>query len=405
MARSDYKTWLALDEFAQILGLDPLAFNQLSSNTLRRNNVCGDIFYQSDWQHSDRIGRDTIAIAIQQAEQEMAAEAGFNLMPDWTLSERLAYPRPALPELYGSGVNARWMAKSVELNKAHVLYGGIRAKTLIEAGAAIVRSDEDVDGYQETCTVTVATTITATDEIRAYYPAKSGDDGWEIRPIKVSISGGFATITFKAWQVIAANQMDSLDPSPLDADAAASYETTIDVYRIYTDTSDQLQFLWEGDPATLNCCNTCTACQLGAQDGCFHLRDARIGFIVPTPATYDSTSAAWTSQEWSACREPDQIIVNYYSGYRDLSLSRPYSELSNYWKFAVAVFAASKFERAVCGCSNVNQFIEKWRRDAAFASQNEGGFTVTAELAANRLGTTMGALYAYRKIQQAKVNK
>ena len=74
--------------------------------------------------------------------------------------------------------------------------------------------------------------------------------------------------------------------------------------------------------------------------------------------------------------------------------------MSNRWKFAVAVFAVSKFERAVCGCSNVNQFVEKWRRDAAFSSLQEGGFSVTAELMSNKLGTSMGALYAYKAIHQ-----
>ena len=74
--------------------------------------------------------------------------------------------------------------------------------------------------------------------------------------------------------------------------------------------------------------------------------------------------------------------------------------MSNYWKFAVAVFAVSKFERAVCGCSNINQFVEKWRRDAAYESMNEGGFKVTAELMGNKLGTSMGAIYAYRQIHR-----
>ena len=90
-----------------------------------------------------------------------------------------------------------------------------------------------------------------------------------------------------------------------------------------------------------------------------------------------------------------------------MKLTRPYVELSPVWKYAIAYFAASKFERSVCGCSNVNQFIEKWRRDGAFTSQQEGGFTMTAELAANRLGTSMGALYAYRTIHQngMRINK
>lgn len=405
MARSDIKTWLSLDEWSQIIGLDPLAFNQLSSATVRRNNTCGDIFFQYDWQHSDRIGRDTIARAIQQAEQEISREAGFNLMPDWTVDERLPYPRPAAPELYNIyGLNPRWQMKSVEANRGWVVSGGIRAKSLIQAGVAVVRSDLDVDSFQETCTVTVPVTITDANEIHVYYPAKSGEDGWEVRPVKVSISGGNAVITFKVWQIVAANQLDALNPSPLDADTATNFETTVDVYRVYNDPSTQVQFLWENDPS---CCGTCDACTLGTQAGCFHLRDPRMGYMVPAPATWDASASEFVSAEWSACREPDQARFWYYSGYRDNSLSRPYVELSNYWKDAVAYFAASKFDRDVCGCSNVNEFIRKWRRDAAFSSQQEGGFTVTAEIASNRLGTSMGALYAWRRVQQngVRINK
>ena len=403
MARSNIKTWLSLDDFARIIGLNPLTFNQLTP--IQQNNVCGDIFFQSDWQHSDRVGRDTIAQAIYDAEQEMAREAGFNLMPDWVTEERLPYPRPGVPELYGTGVNVRFQLKSVELERGHARYGGVQMKSQIQAGAAVIRTDKDTDTYAETCTVTVATSVTDKNEIRVYYPSKDGSDGWEIRPINVRFSGGNAIITFKSWQIVAANQLDSLDPEPLDYASAASYETTVDVYRVYNDPSTQVQFLWESEPQFCNCGGTCTACQLGTQAGCFHIRDQRIGFVVPSPATY--AEGAWTTQEWSVCREPDQVRFWYVSGWMNPADERPYAELSNYWKTAIAYFAASKFERPVCGCSNVNQFIEKWRRDAAFSSQEEGGFTVTAEIAANRLGTSMGALYAWRKINQngVRVNK
>lgn len=405
MARSEFRTWLPLDDFAQIIGLDPLGFNQMSSSTLQRNNVCGDVFFQQDWLHSDRLGRDTIAMAIQQAEMEISREVGYNLMPDWTVDERLPYPRPSFPESYNLyGVNPRWELKSVEALRGHVISGGVKAKTVIQAGAAFVRTDDDVDGYVETCTANIATTVTDVNEIHLYYPAKSGDDGWEIRPIKVTISAGVARIVFKSWQIVAANQMDALTADVLDADAAATYETTVDVYRIYNDPATQVQFLWEN---TANCCGTCQACQLGTQAGCFHLRDPQMGFLVPAPGSWDSDDEEFDAAEWSACREPDQIRLWYYSGYRDWSLTRPYADLSYYWKYAIAYFAASKFEREVCGCSNVQQFIGKWRRDAAFSSQEAGGFTVTAEQAANRLGTSMGALYAWRRIQQngVKVNK
>lgn len=407
MARSEYRTWLSLDEWATIIGINPLNFNQLASNSFPQNNVCGDIFFQMDWQHSDRIGRDTIAMYIQQAEDAISREVGYNLMPDWTLEERLPYPRPSFPESFNLwGVNPRGMFKSVELRKGHVISGGTRAKTAIIVGTPYVRSDDDADGFLETCRIITATTVTDANEIHLYYPGHNGEDAWEIRPIKVSIGGGNATIIFKIWQVAAENAMDTFDIKPLDADVAGSYETVVDVYRVYNDPSVQLQFLWENDPS-LNCCGSCVACQMSSQYGCFHLRDERLGFIVPAPGTWNTTDQQFDGAEWDACREPDQVKVWYYSGWRDQHLLRPYAELSPRWKRAIAFYAASLFEREVCGCSNVNQFIGKWRRDAAFSSMQEGGFSVTPDQAANKLGTSMGALYAWREIQRngEKVNK
>lgn len=407
MARSEIRTWLSLDEWAQIVGIHPFAMNQLHSNTLQYGTQCGETFFQQSWQHADRVGRDDIAQAIQEAEQEISREVGYFLMPDWTLDERLPYPRSMIPEGYGVGVNVRAMAKSVEALKGHVISGGFRRKVLIEAGSTITRSDVDSDGYSETCTTIAPVSITDTNEIHLYYPAKNGDDAWEIRPIKVAISGGQATITFKSWQIAAANQMDSLEANVLDAESAGSYETTVDVYQVYNDPSTQVSFLWENEPGCMDCCGSCNACQFGSQTGCFHLRDPRMGFIVPAPATWNTSTETFDADAWSVCREPDQVRVWYYSGYVDPKLPRPYAELAPYWKPAIAYYAASKFDRPVCGCSNVSAFIDKWRRDAAFASEDAGSFNLTAEQGANRLGTSAGALYAWRRINQngIRVNK
>lgn len=400
MARTSIQTWLPVDEFAQIIGLDPLGFNGLHSSTLQRNNVCGDVTFQFAWQHSDRMGREDIAMAIQQAETDISREAGFNLMPDWTVEERLSYPRPAAPELYGVGVNVRYAQKSVEALKGYLISGGVRSISLIEQNAPVTRTDDDGDGYDETVTITVATTITDLNEFHVFYPNKGGNQAWEIRPITVSVNGGFATIRFKSWQIALASKMDGFNPQPLDADSAASYESTVDVYRVYNDPATQAQFIWEGD---FGGCGTCAACQLSTQSGCFHFRDARLGIVVPSPASWNQDNSQFDSSEWNACREPDQVRLWYLSGYVDHSLDRPYAEMSPYWKYAVAYFAASKLDHSVCGCSNVQQFIEKWRRDSAFSSMSEGGFTLTAEMAANRLGTSMGALYAYRAVHKPGV--
>jgi len=394
------KTWLSLDRWAQIIGINPLHFHQLSSATLIPNNVCGDVFFQSSFQHSDRVGRDDVCMAIQQAEADIAAEVGFNLMPDWTVEERLEYPRPGMPGVFGlDGFNTRGMFKSVEARRGWIISGGIKTKTLLDDNVVITRSDADGDGYEETCTITVAVTFTDTSDIHVYYPGQDGADAWEIRPIVVAISGGIATIKFKSWQVALGVEMFDINPSPLDADDDASYETMVDVYRIYNDPSTQLQFMWE-NTENLNCCGSCTACEFGTQAGCFHLRDHRLGILVPAPGSWNAQNENFDSAEWAVCRDPDQIRLWYYSGFVDHNLPRPYAEMSPIWEYAVAYYAASKLDRPVCGCSNVNQFIEKWRRDAAFESMNEGGFKVTAEMMANKLGTSMGALYAYRQIHR-----
>lgn len=400
MARSSFRTWLPIDRFAEIIGLNPLHWNQLSSATLIPHNVCGDIWFQHGWQHSDRVSRDDVAMAIQAAEREISLEAGFNLLPDWTVQERLVFQEPAVAGVFSlDGLNPRGLLRSIELRKGHVISGGVKAKTAIQIGAPIVRTDLDGDGYQETAVVTVATTVTDPNEIRVYYPAQAGDDTWEIRPVRVNISGGNAIIQFKIWQVAAAGEIEDPNPNVIDADIAGSFETGVDVYRVYNDPSTQVQFMWENSTA-LDCCGSCVACQFGTQAGCFHLRDDRLGLAVPAPAAWDVTSQSFTEQGWSACRAPDQVRFWYYSGWRDMTLDRPSLQMDPYWEYAIAYYAASRLDRPVCGCTNAQQFIDKWRRDLLINKEDDASFNVTPEMLANKLGTSVGAIYAWKRIHQ-----
>jgi len=400
MARSEIKTWLSLDEWFSIIGVNPLHANSLSS-TLFSGNVCGTNWFQYQWQHSDRVSREDVAEAISEAENDIALEVGYNLIPDWSVEERKLVTRPLVPESYSlSGLNPRSMLRSIELSKGHVISGGVKTKTAIELGSAITRSDPNGDGYSELCTVSVATSVTDTNEIHVYYAGESGDDGWEIRPIEVSISGGIATITFKSWQVVLKETMDTFDAEAIDGDDATNYETTVDVYRVYNDPSTQVQFIWERIPGYTTCSSsTCVACNFDTQAGCFHLRDPRLGFAVPAPASWDSDDEEFDSAEWAGCRAPDQVRFWYYSGFQDKSILRYNVTMSRYWKRAVAYYAASRLDRPACGCSNVQQFIDHWRKDASLNTP-ELSFQVTPELMSNKFGTTMGAIFAYKAVHR-----
>ncbi len=409
MARSDTVTWLSLDRWFAILGIHPFHANGLVSAKFAPGTNCGLIWFQFAWQNADRISREDIGIAIREAELAIAGEVGYNLLPDWTplengQPERLNFTRPALRELYNrNGLNVRGQRVSVQLLNGHIISGGVRLKAGIET-AAVVRSDADGDGYDELVTVIVATNVTDVDEIKVYYPGENGDDVWEIRPINVVLDGVNATITFNSWQIVDpdAQQSISLDAPTIDADLAASYLTTVDVYRVRNDPQTQVQFLWEGDPFVCGCgSDTCNTCQFGTQLGCFLSRDERLGIIVPAPGTWDADDSQFDPAAFAICRAPDQARVHYYSGWRDPRGKRPKSDMDPFWETAVAYLAAGYLDKDGCDCSNAMEFIKKWRRDLSFLSEGQGAFNITASQLAMRLGSTRGALYATKKMQQS----
>jgi len=390
------------------MGIHPFHANGLSSATFYPGTVCGLNWFQFAWQQADRISREDIGIAIRKAELAIAGEVGYNLIPDWIpiengQPERLVFDRPALRELFNrNNTNVRGLMISAQLQNGHVISGGVRLKAGIET-AAVVRSDEDGDGYFETVTVTVATNVTDVDEIKVYYPNEDGDDAWEIRPINVVLDGVNATITFNSWQIIDpdAQLTISADAQPIDAENDANYLTEVDVYRVRNDPQTQLQFLWENSPFLCTCgTSTCTTCQLGTQLGCFHLRDQRLGMIVPAPGTWNVGNSQFDPAAFAICRGPDQVRVWYYSGWRDPRGKRPKSDMDPFWATAVAYLAASYLDKDGCDCSNAMEFIHKWRVDISKAGVEQGAFSVTPSQLAQRLGATKGGLNAMNQIQQ-----
>ena len=407
MARATTKTWLPLDRWAELMGIHPLHFNGLSSDTYLANITCGMPWFQYGWQNADRISREEIAQAIYDAERQIAELVGYSLLPDWQTGERVYFDRPAVRELYNlSGRSVRGQRMSLQTRYGHVISGGVRVKTGIEE-AAVVRTDEDGDGYSETVTVTVGTAVTDEDEIKVYYPGQSGADEWEIRPITVTIDETLdvATIVFKSWQIVQPDEMEQLDASLQDAEVAGSYLTTVDVYRVYNDPQTQVTFIWEQDTTDFlfgsTCCgsDSCLACQLGTQAGCFHNRDARLGIIVPAPATWSSDDQAFTGQSFSSCRGPDQALLYYYAGNRDMRLAMPKSKMEKFWELAVTYYSAGLLQKPSCGCDNVTNFIEHWQMEREYSSKDSGTYFQTMSQLTNPLGSTNGAKYAYDKVK------
>ena len=407
MARASVYTKLSLDKWASLLGIHPLHFNQVIIPTLPPT-VCEQPWIQHPWQDTDRVGREDLALAIKQAEDDIERELKARLMPSWEVDEWRPTMRTVKPELGNlNGLDIRGFGQLVFARWHHFISGGIQAKTLVAAASPIVWSDADGDGYDETGTVSLAVIFTDPCEIYLYYPTKSGADEWEIRPISASIdtATGIATITFRRELVVTEVLLEAMDVQSVDGTVDGNFLATVDVYRKYNDPQRQVQFLWEPFGTFCNSCtgSGCANCAYSTQEGCLMLRDdPRLSIVVYHPATWNSTTLEFDDTDWAIGRQPDLVRLWYYAGIREKSKTCPGREMPREWERVVAYYAASLLDRPVCECNNLHAWIENWRRDMAVPGEEGLSFGWRSQILENPFGTKRGAIFAWNKVLRSR---
>lgn len=404
MAYASVRTLIPLDNFAKILQIDPLHFNSVLTDLRGEANACDDVYAQHDWQMTGRVSRESIAMAIKQAEDTVVSYLGYLPVPDWVEEEEHPITRPFKPELsYTINVDVRGKKQSIETNYGHFIEGGRKAKTLIEAGAAIAYSDPDGDGYNDTATITVATTITDASEIRAFYPGKSGADIWEIRPITVTFGAGVATITFQKYQVplelLIEKLADSVgDPTyrAIDGDVDANFLQTADVYRVYNDPSAQLYFLTEDSCASCGG-SGCAVCSEYSETGCMYPRDMRLGIVAVGRSDWDADTESFSEADFTKCTMPDKVKVWYRAGFQNKALDVPLLQMDPTWERQIIYYALTLLDTEISGCDNTKRIFTHQRTDLA-KPLTQGAFAISSKDLDCPLGTTRAAIQLWRKI-------
>ena len=425
MTRAATYTLLSLDRYARIMGINPIHFSGATAGDFfPLRNSCGDIWFQHPWQWADSVSRNILAEEIRRAEEDIARELGWWVAPTWLYQEIKQwskYHRKDSYRLWGS--NVRDQNVSVKTKYAKVIAGGVRATTLVEAGATVVYSDDDSDGFYETATITVTTTETDIFELFVFSAGQSGSSTWEIRPPRSkTLSGGTATFVFWSWQMIDPSLWETFpitldSPTAIDLSGLAeappvttNVVSTVDVYRVYNDTTATATLLlWEPEPrnfiGTLNwSCSTaaqCTACNFTTQEGCLHVRDPNLGIVVPTPAIYSVANLRWERASFSECRDPDMVKLWYYAGNLDNDWKGgfSYSPLSEKWARTIAQLATARLERPFCSCGNLTALVKKWQMDAISLPN---GLNVPERDLDNPFGTRYGEVLAWRQIKRTE---
>jgi len=275
----DRELRLILDRYQEILRLPIEAFNGLNNPDALDVYECPNIWKQSE--------RDFLATFIAQAEEMREEELGYHLAPIYIDDEEQDYGVPTT------------------LNRKYLIEIGTKTTTIIEAGVVLDLGVETAPN--DPVVVTVATTVTATDEVKVFYP---GED-IEIRPSNISISGGIATIRIPRSRLVDPDLNDDRE------DHLSYYENdnflvTVDISRVYTDTSDGAYLVWDSVARVVAGVQTYPDARETTQRANIQILGQvarRIAEISTYPASTDGSGSTFVY-----CVQPTTIRVSYLSG-------------------------------------------------------------------------------------------
>lgn len=300
--------------------------------------------------------RDAIQNALAEAQQEIEQVTGFPLQPKWFASEQHTYG-PIAPGLR----YRKWqIAPTILTKKTRVIEIGIEAETTISSGEAVDHtSDPAVIGP-------VTTTVTDTDEVHIYHP---GTD-IEIDPSSIAIAGGNVTITVPRCRMVLASLADN--PSEgLDYADTTNFESTVDIKRIYNDSSTEVTFV---HPKLCGCTED-------TQSGCIYIDDAEIGAL--------QVSRNGTNGSCNCNCFPEFVRINYRAGLTGLG-----DDVQQQVRDMVIRLAHSKMPHNPCGC-DLSRYV--WERDRNIPT------TLTRERVNCPFGLSDGAWFAWQQANAIKV--
>lgn len=364
MARSSIPTLLPLDRYAAIMGANRYHFNNLDDGNYP--DACHPWWSQP--------GHDTLALELANAETMLRDSLGYDVAPAWRV-ETIAFD---VPQRKG----VPWELTTPKTPQGYVQAFGRRTAVLIEADVTVSFSGDvgslsvtGVGGY-------------GADEIRVYYRTTDGadaaaDEGWRIHPLTVTIASGTATLRgHKAQFALPSVLADTAQPH--DAADSAKYVTAVDVYRVYTDPSLPLTFLWDALWA-----GTASPEASASQQGVARLLNSRLGRFEARPATWSGTAHTLAAPAYGV--PPGNIQIGYRAGH----------------PLGSNLLIDPQLEEAVVRLANVlmpcppNHLCDaaatKWHRDRA---QPE---PLTNEIVRNPFGISEGALFALRVVLQRRI--
>lgn len=211
-----------------------------------------------------------------------------------------------------------------------------------------------------------ATTVTNLDEIHFYLP---GTDA-EVYPDTMTLAGGLLNATFPRARLVLAAFQDNPETGLDYADTSVTgpYAQTLDIKRIYTDTSDVGEFVW---PLGDNCEPECTE---DTEPACGYIRSNEGGIVTLLPD--NNGTCVWLGAS--------ELRINYCAG-------RP---MDAWAEDAIIHLAHSLLP--VAPCTGCDPLLMLWQSDRSIPSQ------ITQDRADCMFGVAEGAWRAWNYAHKNK---
>jgi hypothetical protein len=397
MANAQTPTAVSLDQFAQLMDVHPIIFNGLQGDegVIMGDQTTRPLHYQYSWQFHESLGREAIAHALSQAETAIELELGAYLRPTWISSEKVWRKNYALyvPQTPGYMDTEALERAVLYPRRGQVLAGGIEARAVLSASAALTYADLDGDDVEESWSLTVSgvTTVTDTREVEVYFVADdrmgdtSYDERWRIRPVQITLDGTTLTIKGKRWQVATPALYEKPDmglDDGINYNDADNFVTHLAVIRHYTDaTTPYVNFYWLDGTA--------------ASEGYFVQQGANS--VIPYIGEYSNGAWVKTEDFPTTADQFHYLTMQYQSGLQvdaNGNVPRPLA-------LAIVHFALGFLPDEAAQVVPSEKVWNYFRREP---SEGKGGTMLgyTPEEFKNPFGTWRGAMEAWRYISALK---
>jgi len=369
---------LTLTQYAEEMGI-PLMhfFGGSSAKAFQALSGCTGVWYRHTWQNDDQVSQEEVAYQILFAERQISELIGFPIAPMHVMVD-IPVPKKELKDMYG-----KWRAIPVQMGYIHS--GGVRAEQMLAEDVEVVYTDDDNDEFKETGSIDVSA-----------FSAQF--DGWEEDYGKLLVvPHGYTTelaidmyrryengiITVYSWNMtdpVIASRFPGNDLYPVNMDDTNNLIQSVDVYRVYNDTTNAARILFsDGTTAT---------CQV-------QVEDVSAGIVRPIPN--ESTITCGLN------REPLRYQIGLYAGYIDQpGWTLPVGGKSTYSPFfseLVRMLATARLDRDICGCNNVATLAKDLQTDMALVSPQGNFLAVADAIQESPLGTNKGEWLTWKAIE------